>query len=394
MTPEQISFLKSPVAGDLLAALQVDESTHFQLASDLRKRFSQTEVHALLETATLRQRARSKFSQADQMLFSRAALEQSSGEIISAYRAGRFAGLNAGRMVDIGCGIGGDSLGLAAVGEVIGLDLDFSRLQMAVYNLAVNGHGDRFCGIQTDVTYFSPMPADGLFFDPARRTESGKRIFSIKGYKPSLAVIDRWMPKIKGAGVKISPGVDYAELPDADVAKVEFISVRGNLKEAVLWYKALKDQLPADRVATLLPGGAQLGSNPRIVPAPLSQPLSYLYEPDDAVIRAHLIAELANQLSAFQIDASIAYLTADHALDTPFARRFEVLDTFRFSLKQIKRYLTEHRVGRLTVKKRGSPIEPDQFLKKLKLKGDQARILFLTKVAGEPSVIICRDKSV
>src|SRR5436305_3869949 len=56
----------------------------------LRKQFSDDLVKAALETALLRRKAAGKFSRADSMYFTRAALEQSSGEVISTYRARRF----------------------------------------------------------------------------------------------------------------------------------------------------------------------------------------------------------------------------------------------------------------------------------------------------------------
>jgi hypothetical protein len=50
-------------------------------------------------------------------------------------------------------------------------------------------------------------------------------------------------------------------------------------------------------------------------------------------------------------------------------------------------------MGRVTVKKRGSPIEPEQLQQQLRLSGDprRERILFLTKVMGKAFVLIGAD---
>ncbi|MEK7276509.1 MAG: hypothetical protein AAB427_04095, partial [Chloroflexota bacterium] len=45
-------------------------------------------------------------------------------------------------------------------------------------------------------------------------------------------------------------------------------------------------------------------------------------------------------------------------------------------------------VGRVTVKKRGSPLDPDDFARSLRLKGDEERILFLTHVQGKAWILI------
>ena len=42
----------------------------------------------------------------------------------------------------------------------------------------------------------------------------------------------------------------------------------------------------------------------------MAAPRAYLYEPDGAVIRAHLVARLATRIDATLIDPQIAYLTA------------------------------------------------------------------------------------
>jgi hypothetical protein len=189
--------------------------------------------------------------------------------------------------------------------------------------------------------------------------------------------------------VKISPGVDIAELDDYD-AELEFISLRGELKEAVLWFGPLKS---AFRRATLLPGGRQLVSEREDTIHPdsksISEPKSFLYEPDPAVIRAGLVGKLAEILSASQLDPDIAYLTADTCMDTPFARMWRIEDWFPFQLKRLRLYLRERNIGHVTVKKRGSPLEPQALIHQLRLKGDLERFLVLTHLRGMPIVIIC-----
>ena len=170
---------------------------------------------------------------------------------------------------------------------------------------------------------------------------------------------------------------------------MEFISLNGEMKEGALWYGRFHSG--AQRRATLLPTGHSLTSEDLPIAAlPCTPPKAYLYEPDGAVIRAHLVQALAVKLSANQIDESIAYLTTDTAVATPFARCFKVEAYFSFQLKNLRHYLRQKRVGRVTIKKRGSPLEPDKLLRQLRLSGhkDVHRYLFLTHILGEPSVIV------
>ncbi|MDQ6875077.1 MAG: SAM-dependent methyltransferase, partial [Actinomycetota bacterium] len=115
-----------------------------------------------------------------------------------------------------------------------------------------------------------------------------------------------------------------------------------------------------------------------------------LYEPDGAVIRAHLVAEVAAQIGAWLLDPRIAYLSADERVDTPFAVAYEVTDVLPFSLKRLRRVLLARDVGVLTVKKRGSPIEPETLRRQLRLRGAGHAVVVVTRVAGDPTALVCR----
>ncbi|MFQ5436947.1 MAG: class I SAM-dependent methyltransferase, partial [Anaerolineae bacterium] len=338
-----------------------------------------------LETVTLRQHAAAKFSRAAAMFFTRPALEQASGEAVAAYRARRFARLGAEWVADLGCGIGGDALALAAHAQVIGIDRDEVRLGMAQANVSAYGCDGRFHPVQADLTDLPPLPVDALFFDPARRDTHGRRLFSVSDYRPPLSLIDGWRQRVPHTAVKISPGVDYAELPPD--AEVEFISMKGEVKEAVLWFGGLGSAVA--RRATLLPGGNTLTTNdlPEGETA-VTPPQSFLYEPDKAIIRAHLVEALAARLNAAKISPDIAYLTGETAVAAPFARCFLIESVMPFQLKRLRQHLRQNRIGQVIIKKRGSPLQPDQLRQQLRLKGDKQRILFLTQVMGEAAVII------
>lgn len=390
MDQAQFQFLRSPEGQKLLAETAdppLNENNHLQVASRLRQQIDPHLAQAVIETVWLRQRASAKFARADKMYFTRPALEQASSEIVSSYRARRF--LNAGfkHVADLGCGIGGDAIALAEAADVTGIDLDEIRLAMAQENVRAYGRSEHFSPLRADLASLPPFHVDALFFDPARRDQRGRRLKSVHQYRPPLNLIDNWRITTPHAGVKISPGVDYAELPVE--AEAEFISVAGNVKECVLWYGDLR--LAHDRQATLLPGEYTFNSEqyPGEDIAPRA-PGAYLYEPDGALIRAHLIQPLARHLGAAPIDPTIAYLTSTEQMQTPFARCFEIEDWFPFQLKRLRHYLRERNIGRVTIKKRGSPLEPATLQRQLRLQGNEERIIFLTHVLGKPSVLIGR----
>ncbi len=364
----------SPCERDFLAIFQV-----------LSKLYPPDLARKALEIAILRTEAREKFPFADHLYFTRSALEQASSWAVSTYRTARFSGYQ--RVVDLGCSVGGDTMAFAQAAEVIGIDSDLQRLVYAQANLSALNLNERVHFVMADLSQSLPIAGDSrstaLYFDPARR-HAGRRLFSVHDYHPPLSTVKNWLPDYPAIGVKLSPGVDRDELESFQEGEVEFISLAGRLKEAVLWLGPL---CSTRWRATVLPGPHSLVAEPG-ANCPLYEPLAYVYEPDPAVLRAMLVKTLAVQLDAGMLDPDIAYLTAREKADTPFARSWEVEDWLPFNLKRLRSYLRERHVGTITVKKRGSPIEPRQLIRDLKLHGDNERVIFLTHLMGKPIAIV------
>jgi hypothetical protein len=371
-------------------ALNPQEEDFLRHFDALSRTYPRDLARTALETAILREKAKSKFPFAERMYFTREALEQASSWEVSTYRCERFRKFE--RVADLGCSIGGDTLALSIVTSVVGVDIDKLRLAMAAANAQSIFPDKSMEFIQADISDRMPIHSaarTGLFFDPARRTES-KRIYSIHDYQPPLKSIETWLPRYSAVGAKISPGVNLDELRGFE-AEVEFISLRGELKEALLWFGSLKT---THRRATVLPGPYTLEEDFAYfeeedrLRLPLEEPRHYLYEPDPSILRSKLVSKLGEILGAAQLDQDIAYLTSDNVLDTPFARCWEVEDWFPFGLKRLRAYLRERRIGRVVVKKRGSPIQPEGLIRDLRLSGGEERVVFLTHLRGKPIVVI------
>lgn len=361
---------------------EVDFLAQFQV---LKRGYPPELARAALEIAILRAEAEVKFPFAGKMYFTRQALEQASAWQVAAYRAERYRHYD--RILDLGCSVGSDTLALAEMAPTLGVDLDSLRLNMAQANLIALGLDQRVDLLKADLNQALPLRgisgSVGLFFDPARRS-GDRRIYSVRDYQPPLDVIKQWITRYPSLGVKISPGVRLEELSSYE-AEVEFISLDGALKEAVLWFGPLRG---ADRRATVLPGPHTMVGTTEQLPAVLCEPGAWLYEPDPAVLRAGLVRQLAGQLGAAQLDPDIAYLTAKECITTPFARLWQVEDWFPFGMKRLREYLRARDVGHLIVKKRGSPLQPEVLIRDLRLQGEAERTIFLTHLRGRPIVIV------
>lgn len=374
----------------LLAELRDhDPAAELALATRLRRDHPAELVSAALAQARLRQRAVAKFGAEDayRMFFTPNGVEQATRTVVAAHRADRFRRTGARRITDLCCGIGGDAIALARAGfAVTAVDLDGPTCEIAAANLrTLAPAAPPATVLNGDVLTHDLSDADAVFVDPARRGGRG-RIFDPEAYAPPLSWAIEAVRRVGTGAVKIAPGIPHELVPDDFEA--EWISAGGDVKEAVLWHApASSDITPGTRRATLLPTGATLTT--RGLPNPPVRPLGrYLYEPDGAVIRAHLVAEAAEDLAGGLIDETIAYITSDHLRPTPYATAYEITDQLPFGLKKLKALLRERGVGVLTVKKRGSAVEPEELRRRMKLKGPNATTVFLTRVAGAPTMLL------
>ncbi len=81
-------------------------------------------------------------------------------------------------------------------------------------------------------------------------------------------------------------------------------------------------------------------------------------------------------------------MTSAHLTPTPFATAYRVLDHFPFGLKRLRSYLRERGVGRVSIKKRGTAVEPETLRRRLDLRGPGEATLVLTRLSGAQSVLV------
>jgi hypothetical protein len=368
---------------DAAMALRPTEANLLACHQRLRKQFPDDLVRAALETAILRNKAASKFSRAERMYFTREALEQSSGEVISSYRAQRFATF--ARVGDFCTGIGGDAIGLTAMTHIVAIDADELRLAMAEENLRVYDRAGRASFLPGDLRAISLPDLDAAFFDPDRRG-GGRRHVRLRDYVPALDDVRSRLPADFPLGVKVAPGASWDDLRGYG-AEAEFISVDGELKECVLWFGPLET---ISRRATVLPRGATLFAEKPAEPREPGPPLAFLHDPDPAVVRAGLVANLAELLDARPIDSSIAYLTSDRLVTNPWTRVYAIDESIPFHARRLGERLRAMNVGIVTMTRRGSAVDLDELRRSWRLTGDEARTVILTRVSGRPWALIAR----
>lgn len=385
MDVEQLAALRTPGGRELVTTAGACLRTG---ASDLQQAAQLRRLHpsappdlaaAALTVAALRRAAVGKLgADADCLWTTRDALEQATRRSVAEHRAARLAAAAPGaRLVDLGCGLGADLVAAARAGlRVTGVDSDPLRAALAAANLAELGlDGSVLCSTAETIDVAA---YDLAFTDPARRSGRG-RISDPRDCSPGWDVVTGWLDGAVpgGAVVKTTPAIAHSLVPDG--VEGEWVSDGGDLVEAALWGRPLAT---VRRRASLLPTGATLTDSDDPGEAAVARPGAFLYEPDDAVIRAGLLTAVAAQMGAWLLDPHIAYLSCDSPAATPFARGYRMVEEVPFHERALRTALAARDIGSLTIRKRGVDIVPERLRARLRLRGGNRATLVLTRVAG------------
>jgi len=381
-----IDFLISPTGKEAVELGQRLDPTRPADVAKLRTICTLEQARAVLELVDLRRRAKAKFSRAESMLFDRVGFEQSTSEQIALYKAKRFERIEPqAPILDLGCGIGGDAIGLTAVAEVQAIERSAARLRMAEHNLEVYGRRDRCRFIGRDVREV-PLTGPAFHLDPDRRS-AGRRTVRLEEYEPGIELTSAILRAVPTGAIKLSPALNYHDLPWP--GEIEMISEAGECKQLVLWTGELAETTLR---ATVLPQNVSLTDRqePRYEVSPIGR---YLYDPDGGVVRLRLLPQLAGLLDLDFLAPGQVVLTSDSRVSSPLAECFEVEETIPFHQPKLRKLLRTRGVGTVTVKPRGAKVDVDRLARALSAKQGEPRCVFLLRLEKQVLAVVTRRLS-
>ena len=259
------------------------------------------------DTIRLRTRAEAKFGEfARQMLFTQAGLEQATRLTVAARHAERFA--NAGIAARSGPGLRARSRfhGHGLHGHQGHRRGDWTRPpQPAPPSTSSLSRTQRWCTRTRRRCPSTGSTACGsIRRDAQRPRRAPRRIWDPEAFSPPLSFVESVAATGKSVGVKMGPGMPHESVPAG--CEAQWVSVGGDVTEVTLWFNA--SPVPASAARHWCSGRRAPRKLPAAkistaVPVPAVGPVEgYLYEPDGAVIRAGLVADVALRLGGHLVD--------------------------------------------------------------------------------------------
>lgn len=364
------------------ASLETDPGS-LGAAGRMRKLFTPELAAAALTQVSLRRRARRKFPRADDMFFTSQGLEQATRGDVAAWRAQQFRAAGVEQVFDLGCGIGADSMAfLEADITVQAVESDPQTAALATANLALLGGAPVHLARAEEVEV--PEGA-GVFLDPARRTDRG-RTWRVEDFSPPWSLVLHHLGRSEFSCVKMGPGLPKELIPER--VRATWVSHHGDVVEASLW----NGEGPS-RAAVVFPrdGGRPIdvfSDVPRELP--VRPPGRFIIEPDNAVIRAGLVTDIAPSADLWLLESHTAYLSADEPVITPLADCFEVVEVLDYDVSTLRTYVAQHRIGTLEIKKRALDVDPAALRKQLRPRGPHQATIILARTPRGAKAVVAR----
>jgi THUMP domain-like/RNA cap guanine-N2 methyltransferase len=346
-------------------------------------------VSAAIRIARARAKAALKFERGTLMWAEPIAVEQATSEPVARHKAVRFT---SALVVDLCAGIGGDTLALAARSDVMAVDLDPGMCRRLQFNAVVYDVSQRVLPIQARAESFAIPSGAWVHLDPDRRSSRKQRASRLADYAPGPEFWKATQRQAEGGAIKLSPASDFAEIFAGPQYEIELVSLRGECKEATVWFGEAVSCL---RRATRLPENVTWTDRdaPTTEHARVSELSSLIYDPDPALLRAGLLDgfALAHQLA--RVSHGVDYLTGDQLISTPFLTAFGIQDVGPLDLKRLRRMIARYDIGQLEIKVRGVRITPERLRAELNPRGSRGATLLVVGGIGPVQVVLAHRTS-
>ena len=352
-----------------------------------------------------RRKAKNKISEliaTERFLFPKAiSAEQCTHELVAKFHASLFAPNS--HVLDMTMGLGVDDYYISQrVESLTAIEIDPIIAETGKHNFSILNANVRV--VQGDSAQYLEqlMPEeqfDAIFIDPARRDDSGKRVYGLGDCMPNvlalLPLIDRHCTTLF---IKASPMIDVTQsvrdLGDA-LSDVWAVSIKNECKELFfkLDFKSMPNSVMLhainhDKSWIEFHTPLKTAQNTKL-PAAIT-PEKYLYEPNASIMKlgCHEAVEDAFGMSAIAQNSHL--MLSDEPVENYPGRCFRIIEIAPFKSKEIKQI--GKRFKRINVATRNFRLSAEELKKRLKVEDGGTDYLFGTTLATGEQVLIIAEK--
>ncbi len=321
-------------------------------------------------------------------------IEQTSSEVTAKYKTSLLSGTS---IIDITGGFGVDCFYFSKrFAEVTHCETNAVLSEIVTHNYKqLHATGiTTYKGDGLEYLKDTPKTFDWLYVDPSRRHDTKGKVFFLKDCLPNVPEhLEFLFSRSKRIMIKTSPLLDISIGSNAlkHVKTIHIVAVNNDVKELVWILEA--GYTGAITMATVnmtahqnmtfsfeREAEAQSVSN-------YSPPLTYLYEPNAAILKSGGFHQVATQLHLFKLHQHSHLYTNTNLIAFP-GRRFKIEQSLAYNKKNMKRL----GITKANITTRNFPETVQQLRKKYKIKDGGDLYLFFTTDSNATKRIILASK--
>ncbi|MFH6769133.1 class I SAM-dependent methyltransferase [Gaetbulibacter aquiaggeris] len=321
-------------------------------------------------------------------------IEQTSSEVTAHYKSKLIKGNS---LIDITGGFGVDSLFFSKYFEkIVHCELDKHLSDIVKHNYSqlgvINIETQNIDGIQ--FLRENNKPVDWIYADPSRRHDRKGKVFFLNDCLPNIPEqLDTIFNYTKNVMIKTSPLLDLTiginELNH--VKSIHIVAINNEVKE-ILWIleKNFLDEIFVKTVNIFKEDFIAfdfLLNDEKKHRSEYSLPLTFLYEPNAAVLKAGAFNIITKQLQVFKLHTNSHLYTSHKLIDFP-GRRFKIENILPYHIKTIK----QANLKKANITTRNFPESVQQLRKKLNIKDGGEKYLFFTTDKDDRRIVIITSK--
>lgn len=232
---------------------------------------------------------------------------------------------------------------------------------------------------------------DCIYIDPSRRNDVKGKVFLLKDCLPNVPEnIDFLFTKTNQILLKNSPILDISSAISelTFVKEIHVIAIKNEVKEVLFLLEKNYDKSIKIKTINIINEDSQefeFDFNEDAT-SNYSEPLSYLYEPNAAILKSGAFHQISTQLNLFKIHQHSHLYTSENLIDFP-GRCFKINTILNYDKKKIKKLVSEKKANITT---RNFPKTVAQIRKETNLNdGGNTYLFFTTDVQNKLICILC-----